>query len=65
VAVYAARGRDIVTEQQPPCDPYGQQQDPRQHQGQQYPAQQQPYGYQPPYGQQPRQPSFRTGPLIA
>lgn len=62
VAVYAAPGRDIVSEQYPPWDPYELQQDPRQYQGQQYPAQQQPYGYQQPYGQQPRQPSLTPDP---
>ena len=51
-----------MSEQHPAWDPYGQQQDPRQYQGQQYPAQQQPYGYQQPYGQQPRQPSFSPDP---
>ena len=61
VAVYAALGRDIVSEQYPPWDPYGQQEDPRQYQGQQYPAQHQPYGQQP-YGQQPRQPSYTPDP---
>jgi hypothetical protein len=59
VAVYAALGRGIVSEQPPSWDPY---QDPRQYQGQQYQAQQQPYGYQQPYGQQPRQPSFSPDP---
>jgi hypothetical protein len=42
--------------EQPPWNPYGQQQGPRQGQLQ-YPHQQ-PYGYQPPYGQRPRQPSY-------
>ena len=50
-----------MSEQQPPWDPHGQQ-DPRQYQAQQYPAPQQPYGYQQPYGQQPRQPSFTPDP---
>jgi len=50
-----------VSDQQPPWDPFGQQ-DPRQGQGQhQYPPQQ-PYGYQPPYGQQPPQPPFTPNP---
>jgi hypothetical protein len=53
---------DGTSEQQPSWDPYGQQQDPRQYQGQQYPVQQQPYGYQPLYGQQPRQSSFTPDP---
>ena len=51
-----------MSEQQPPWDPFGQQ-DPRQDQGQpQYPPQQS-YGYQQQYGQQPPpQPSFTPGP---
>ena len=51
-----------MSEQQPPWDPYGQQQDPCQYEGQQYSAQQQPYGYQQPCGQQPRQSSFSPDP---
>jgi hypothetical protein len=50
------RGEGIVSEQQPPWEPLGQQ-DPRQGQGQ-YPPQQ-PYGYQPPNGQPP---SFTPAP---
>src|SRR5579859_5510765 len=55
-----AVGEGTVGEQ-PPWNPYGQQQDPRQGQPQ-YP-QQHPYGYQPlPYGQQSRQPSHMPDP---
>ncbi len=55
----AAWGGNAVSDQ-PPWNPYGRQQDPRQGQPQ-YP-QQQPYGYQPPYGEQPRQPSYPPDP---
>jgi hypothetical protein len=61
-AAVCAAGEGIVSEQQPPWDPFSRQ-DPRQGQGQpQYPPEQ-PYGYQQPYGQQPPpQPSFTPGP---
>jgi hypothetical protein len=49
--------------QQPSSDPYPQQEDLGQYQGQQYPAQQLPFGYQQPYGQQPpRNPYDRPDP---